>query len=195
MSVDEMLHLLGHHSHRERGNLVFAVFGHIANYDPASHTVTVVLPVQRDLHDVPVMTPQIPLGSLWVGNGFGIQIRPHGGATLTNPTAGEQCVVLVIEQDVGIAVVACLCYTAVMPPPGNLQPGEILIKHESGTLIQFLSSGALAITGASGQNINLAVSGGGIVKVNGGAHAVARVGDLDSKNDTIVTGSSVLFTD
>jgi hypothetical protein len=193
--VDEFLHLLTHHTHRERGNLVFVAYGHIAQYHPTTGAVKVVLPVHRDLTDTPMMTPWIPLGSLWVGNGFGIQVYPHGGATLQNPTAGEQCIVLAIEQDIGVSVVACLCYTDAMRPPGGIQPGEVLVQHESGTKLYFHQSGELEIVAASGQSVQLTVSGGGKVQVNGGSHAVARVGDRDSNGDTITTGSAVLFTD
>ena len=161
------------------GNIKFATFGHISSYNPTTNTVQCILPTFRDAARQGtinpfgnyLMTPEIPLSSFWVGNKFGFQWIPHGGSTVTNPTAGEQCLILFIERENGLMASACLFYNDQMLAPYNtftLQPGEAIFQHESGTRLYFKSNGDVYITGSSGSNIHLQTSSGGQILLNSG---------------------------
>jgi hypothetical protein len=169
MSMDEFVHLLLRQQDANRPHAPVVAWGHIASYDPTTHTVKAVLPAYRNTSDVPIVTPWIPLGTLWVGNGWGIQIAPHGGASYTDPTAGEQCCVLLVDDQSSASMCAVLFSTALMPPPApSLQPGECMVRHESGTQLYFAASGDLYVTAGTGKNLHLQTSGGGQVLINSG---------------------------
>lgn len=123
------------------------VYGRVSSYDPALHRVRVLFPSLRNEDGSPAISPWLPLGSGWVGNGFGLQIAPFGGATPQNPSAGEACVVTLLERTYGVTAAAHLIFDDLGTPPNTaLGAGEAVVKHSSGTELYFKSNGDLVAT-------------------------------------------------
>lgn len=161
ISSDELVHLIKQLVTQQTNDYRTSVYGHIASYDNSLHRVTVLFPSLRDENGVPALSPWMPLSSAWVGNGFGLQIAPHGGATADNPTAGEACIVELIERGRGISLCASLRFTNEQLPPSTTQvtplaAGEALLSHESGSFLRFYSDGGIFMHAAKwwAQDVN-----------------------------------------
>lgn len=141
--VDQLTHLIKQLAAQQTESRVFA-YGHISSYDVNLHRVRVTFPALRDEEGNQEISPWMPLSSIWVGNGFGIQIAPIGG---------EQCIVELVENQHGVHVCANLLYNASSPPPGGLTAGEAIIKHQSGSFLKFHANGDVE-TNAQG-NVNV----------------------------------------
>ena len=126
--VDEFLHLMKLGSQQQSGDYAPFAYGHIANYDPATHRVKVLLVSTRNDDDVPTLSGWMTLGGMG-GNGWGIQIAPKGGASVNNPTAGELVVVQRLDRGFGAQAVACMVWNQVnLPPFPALAPGAVGIQ-------------------------------------------------------------------
>ena len=172
------------------------VVGTVTSYDPATHTAKVQLQPEGTL------TGWMPILSLAVGAGFGIQVAPH---------IGQACLVHPHDQNIEAGVILGFFFNDVETPI-SVQEGEIVIKHESGSGLSLLNdgsavltnkngatttldaSGDITMTGKAGQtiamdasgNIILTPSGSGIVQVGGaGGLPAAR------SNDAVVSGRVV----
>lgn len=147
------------------------VYGHIASYDSQTHRVRLVLPSMRDENNNPSYSSWLPIGATYAFNGAGVQWAPIGGATLQNPTAGEQCMMLINERGLGFAAVPCMFWNQSVTPPGagTLQPGELLIQTKTGTQVYLRQNGDVLINSPTG---NVTVIGG-IVTVT--ARTVAQI--------------------
>lgn len=144
---DSFAHALKHLVQQQSQGHRSSVYGRIASYDPALHRVRVLIPSFRNEDNLPAISPWLPLGSAWVGMGFGIQIAPLGGATADNPTAGEACVVQLLERTYGVTAAAHLIYDEVSSPPlVGIAPGEAVLRHQTGTQIYFRQDGNIEIT-------------------------------------------------
>lgn len=152
---DELHHQMKHAAAQQAGGVAqsYFVYGHIASYDPAKHRVRVIIPSLRTEGGTPVLSPWMKLGSTWVGSGFGFQWAPHGGASFANPTAGELVRVEIAQRGQGVSAAAYPLFTDIMPPPGGLQPGEAVLKHESGSLLKFNTTGDITLTSARDVNV------------------------------------------
>lgn len=146
MMLDEFAHLIRQTAGQQLVGYRPAVFGHVATYDPVRHAVRCIVPSLRDADDAPLETPWLPLGSIWVGSGWGVQIAPKGGASATNPTGGEQVQIAMFDRERGVMATPCLFFTDAMLPPGGLQAGEALFRHETGTFLKFDAAGDLLMT-------------------------------------------------
>jgi hypothetical protein len=154
----------------------------VSNYDPNLNAVRVIVPSMRDDQTgAPLHSGWLPLGSGWVGAGSGIQVIPQGGATADQPTLGELAVVSVNERGTGVAAVQCLLFSNAQPPPhtklptgGGMKPGEIIIRHVSGSLIRMHANGDVEVTTGGDGAVNVATSGrGGISLSTSGAGGIA----------------------
>ena len=153
---EEILHLIKQAVQQQVGDYRPFVYGHVASYDPARHRVKVIVPTLRDENDVPVLSPWMPLGTLGVGAGYGIQVAPKGGATFENPTAGEQVIIKMLDPDTGTAMCAHLQFNEVMAPPfTDLKGGEVGIKQPSGSFLRMHENGDIEIACGPSGNYNL----------------------------------------
>lgn len=156
MMGDQISHLIKQHvADALSGYEADHIYGHIASYDPALHRVRVVIPSRRDDDGNPVLTPWMPLGTMGLGQNGGVQYHPFAGATQENPTAGEQCIVSVLDRQRGTVVASCLFFNGGdLPPSQSLptskpsQPGEYLIRHTSGSLIRLHANGDVEVNAA-----------------------------------------------
>lgn len=170
-------------------------YGHISSYDPEKHAVKVIIPQDRTSDDKPFETEFIPLGAISVGNGWGIQIAPKGGATPDEPEKGEQVAVHIFQRNMGVMKAATLAFGTEMLPPGNgdegeepeegaenkegwdedkkgkikLKGGEFLLKHESGAFLKFYEDG----------NVQLFTQKDLHLYTKGDLNATVREGDLN----------------
>lgn len=129
--ADELAHLIRQIASQQSATKVFA-YGEISSYDEKLHRVRVSFPVLRDEEGNQELSPWMPLSSVWVGNGFGMQVAPIGG---------EQCIVELVESQHGVHVCANLLYNISSPPPGGLTAGEALMQHQTGSFLKFHSNG------------------------------------------------------
>lgn len=147
--VDEFLHLMKLGAQQQTGDYAPFAYGHIANYDPKTHRVKVLLVATRNDDDVPTLTGWMTLGGMG-GNGWGIQIAPKGGASVNNPTGGELVVVQRLDRGYGVQAVACMVWNQVnLPPFPALAPGAVGIQSvgsSGGASIMLDPEGNCAIT-------------------------------------------------
>lgn len=156
-AADEFLHLMKMTVPQQGGDSSPFVYGHIANYDPKTHRVRVVLASVRNEDDVPALSGWMTLGGMG-GNGWGLQIAPKGGASVENPTAGELVVVQWLESNVGVQAVACMVWNQInVPPFTDLAPGEVGIKSAAGASMRFDKNNNITI--ANGQNLTINMQG------------------------------------
>lgn len=173
MSASDDLHsIIKMVAEQQVGNHRAFAYAHIASYDPTLHRVRVVFPTLRNGDGAPVLSPWMPLATVWAGAGFGMQVAPYGGASITDPTAGEPCVIELIGRKFGAAATAHLYFNGqVTPPLTTLQPGEALLQHKTGSLLHFLTTGDVQLTTAG--NLSATVGGNLTATVTGTAAVYA----------------------
>lgn len=149
---DELMHLIMQSSAQERGDRRLVFYGHIVSYDPVNHAVKVQLPAFRENEDSPgAITGWLPLGSHYVGAGFGMQFAPvpdASGVDSLTPT-GTPCEIVVNDRDGSATVTALRFNDKNLPPFPTIQPGEGGIKHGSGTYFYFANSGNFNLEAAA----------------------------------------------
>lgn len=149
MNGDEFGHLIRQFAGQQQSDFRPLVYGHIANYDATLHRIQAIIPSFRDDDPAPVLSPWMSLGSLMAGNGWGLQIAPLGGATLENPTAGEQVIIGLFNHSNGgtPAAVMSVSWNESTPAPGSLAgglaAGEAVLRHSSGTYFKLAANGDL----------------------------------------------------
>jgi hypothetical protein len=117
----------------ELGSNTHAAWGYVANFYSATGTVDVKLPTYQDpISTLPLVLKNIPLGSPYVGAGYGLEIYPE---------VGTPCLVVVVETETGASVSACLNWNTAVPPKGGLQPGQFRVTSKSGAILLFDSNG------------------------------------------------------
>lgn len=98
------------------------VYGYIASYDPDLHRVRCIIPSLSDEDGHPALSGWMPIGTVSGGSGYGLQVVYKGGASLQNPTAGEQVLISVFDRVRGVAAVPCVFYSSKSPPPSTALP-------------------------------------------------------------------------
>lgn len=145
---DELTHMIRQMAAGQTEEFRATIYGHVAAYDPQLHRVQCVIPSMIGSGGQPIMTGWMPLSTVWAGNGFGFQYAPFGGASLTNPTGGEQCKIEVLDRHYGSMICASLTFNlAELPPAPTLAPGEALFQHKSGAYLKFTKDGDVLISG------------------------------------------------
>jgi uncharacterized protein involved in type VI secretion and phage assembly len=170
--MDEMTHLIKLLSAQQDTTYPQAAKGYIATYDPKLHRVKVIIPSLRGDDDTPVLSPWIPLGSAVASNGWGMQWVPKGGATLQNPTAGEQVQVGFFDRTIGVAAVACTFYSQTNLPPATnsnvtLGPGDQILLSPEGSFIHLLNSGDIDVSTTQAGNVNVKSAQGTVSLTDG----------------------------
>lgn len=201
--MDQLGHLIRHISQQGGEQTPFR-YGHIATYDPDLHRVRCIIPSMTDQDGNPTLSPWMPLGTLSAGAGFGMQVHYQGGATITNPTGGEQVLVAVFDRQRGVSAVPCTFYHAnALPPSTNLptmadgysaaagpsEPGDIVISTPpaAGTDPNNTAGGANSFVRLR-KDGTIQIWSAGQVSANiiGGLNAVVNTGDVDL---TVAKGS------
>jgi phage terminase large subunit-like protein len=123
LSADELLHIIRHAASGLGEPQPFR-YGYISTYDATQHRVRCIIPSMTDQDGTPLLSPWMPLGTPYAANGAGIQVIYHGGATETNPTAGEQCLIALFDPRRGVSAVPCTFFHANAPPPATNLPSQ-----------------------------------------------------------------------
>lgn len=172
MDLDELVHTIKHIAGQSQIEQRPFVYAHVMSYDPNTHTMRVIVPSMRDDQTgAPLVSGWLPLGSMLVGAGSGVQVYPTGGATTDNPTLGELALVGINERGTGVAAVISLFYTNRQRPPNTAltsqaSAGDIVTRHQSGTVQWFHQNGSVEFTLAPDGSVNINVSGSGGVNIN-----------------------------
>ena len=110
--------------------------GRITSYSPKGHMVIVQIhPATRD--DPPLQTGWIPLGTPWVGNGWGLYSAPE---------LGSLCVVTYQQGSRQQPIGATLLFD-LKNVPLEVESGEFWIVHKSGSSLKFTNDGVVSIFG------------------------------------------------
>ena len=194
MNTDEFAHLVRQLAGQQNQSVKPVAYAHIATYDPLGHRVRVVIPSLRDDDTAPTLTGWMPLLSSSVGPGYGVQIAPFGGATVDNPTAGEQVIITLMDLQRGSAQCACMgmTFNGPMQPPAAvadsfttqpLQPGEAVVYNQSGTFwrlhangdVETNAQGNILMTGAKEMTVNtlgdVVIQSAGTITIGGADQA------------------------
>jgi hypothetical protein len=192
MNHDEFAHLVRQLAGQQQVEFRPLIYGHVSGYDSATHRIKVIIPGMRDDDASPVESPWMPLCSVGVGAGYGLQIAPIGGATINNPTGGEQVIIGVFGHSAGGIICAALGMTwnLAQQAPSGLAGGEAILKHPSGSYIKTHTNGdvstlaqgniqntaSLDITLQSQQDVQ--ISAVGTLDLGAGAMAINSTGSL-----------------
>ena len=125
--------------------------GTVSNYDPGSHSVKVMLQPEN------ILTGWIPLRVLATGNGFGVYCAPNLGDTVE---------VLFQEDSLEAPSAGLRFHDDAMVPP-IVGAGEILIRHQSGSLLKFQANGDVEL--ATARDLRATVGGSLTAQVAGNA--------------------------
>jgi hypothetical protein len=200
--MDELAHQIKHAAQQQSQEHRPFVYAHIASYDPKLHRVRCIIPSMRDEASNYVLTSWMPLESSWVGPSWGIQIAPLGGATQENPTMGEMVQLQLIERQYGVMTVASMFFNQTNQPPfPTLQPGEMGMKHKSGSLLQFTNDGNVAVMSAqdvvvnAGRDANVTTVRNAAINATGDASIVATGNASVQGINVKITGSSSIEFD
>lgn len=178
MIGDELSHLIKHHVAQAMIDQRPFVYGHIANYDPATHRVRCIIPSMLDDGGAPLLSPWMPMASMSAaaaggGGAYGGQVIYQGGATAQNPTAGEQVVIGLFDRHRGVSVCLGTLFNAGAAPPATKLPesappsaaGDFLWSNPSGTLFRIRANGDLEVWGSA--NVIANITGDATVNVKG----------------------------
>ena len=126
----------------------------ISAYDPSNYAVKAVIEPES------VETGFVPLLSPWVG--------PSWGAFFA-PILGAQVLLLFQEGSPQVPVAALFAFSMAMPPIA-VASGEMLLQHQSGSLLHFDNGGSVTLnsnadlTANVGGNLTATVTGTAVIK-------------------------------
>lgn len=112
------------------GGVAQASTGIVRSYDPAKYAVKVELQPQG------ILTGWIPIGSIWVGNGWGLYCPP---------SVGDLCEVDFLGGDIGAPVSGLRFYND-QDVPLNVTSGEFWLVHKAGQVLKFHNDGSIEIS-------------------------------------------------
>lgn len=151
-----------------------ARFGIVRSYNPATFSVKV------ELQPEGVITGWIPLGSPWIGSGWGMFAAPSIGDLIRVDFAGG-------DPDAGIA--SMRAFTDVNAPV-SVPTGEFWIVHKSGSALRFHNDGSVDVVSAG--KLNVTVGSDATVNVTGKAIVNATECDVTAPTSTWTGNLSVV---
>ncbi len=129
--MDQFLNALKLHATAMDRSLGQPRFALVASFDPARATARVMLQPEN------VLTGWLPVLTPWVGAGWGM-------AAPLSP--GDQVLVLAQEGDSEHGVIIGAAFSLAAPPP-SAAPGELVLRHASGTTLRLANDGTVRIVG------------------------------------------------
>jgi phage baseplate assembly protein gpV len=143
--------------------------GNVWDYDPVKYAVKV------ELQPTGEVTGWIPLGSPWVGNGFGMVVAPN---------IGDMVKVEFIDGSWQAAVTGQRFFNDNNPPP-ECPAGEFWLVHQTGSLLKFLADGSVLLTAHT--NLTATVGGNLAANVTGTATITAPTVDVNASSAANIT--------
>jgi hypothetical protein len=102
--------------------------GTVASVDPGAYAARVTIQPEG------VLSGWLPIGSSWVGAGWGLACLP---------TPGDQVLVLWQEGDSEHGIIVCRLWSnAALPPAAPV--GELWLQHRSGSYLKLRNDGSIA---------------------------------------------------
>ncbi len=172
--INKLLNIMKMQSYATQGMTSQTRVGTISAYDPNNHSVKVTY--QPDENE----SGWLPLMSQWVGNGWGM---------FSPPSLGDMVHIHFMDGNFETGMVAGRAYNdqdRPLPAPS----GEWWLVHKSGSLLQFLNDGTIAMQ-ASTLNLtgNLNVINGNITCPNGDVRdKVSRMQDMRDQYNIHIHG-------
>ncbi len=105
----------------------------VSAYNPATYAVKVLYQPEE------VESAWMPLGTIGVGNDFGVVV---------GPSTGDQVEVEFTDGDYGAPKATARFFSTEAPPP-PVPSGEIWVVHKSGSLLKFHNDGTVELVAAS----------------------------------------------
>jgi phage baseplate assembly protein gpV len=154
-----------------------ARMGTVSAYDPGTYAIKAVIEPEG------VETGFMPLLSPWVGANWGAFFAPEIGA---------QVLILFQEGSSQVPIAALFAFSTAMPPV-SVPSGEMLLKHQSGSLLHFDSGGnvivtanaAMTLNAPAGCTVNANMTINGNVQTNGNMLASQDISDQNGAHGTI----------
>ncbi len=193
MTSDELSVLIKHHALQAVIDQRPFVYGHIANYDAATHRVRCIIPSMTDDNGTPLLSPWMPMATMsaaTAGNGatYGGQIIYQGGATAQNPTSGEQVVIGLFDRQRGVAVCLGTTFNGSSASPATKLPegaspnaaGDFLWSNPSGSLIRVRANGDVEVWSAAKLIANITgdadatIGGNATVNITGSTTVISQ---------------------
>lgn len=162
--MDRLLNIIRREAMRVAGLRATDQIGIVSSYDPDSHSVQVKFQPEDTL------SGWLPVGSLAVGNGFGVHFAPN---------IGDQVMVHFLNGDREAGVVGPRLYSD-GDRPLNVPAGELWLMQSPTCGIKLQGGDAISVIGAT---LSATISGAGTISVGG---------DLDvsiSGSGTITAGT------
>ena len=143
--------------------------GTISSYDPAKYAAKVI--VQPEGYE----TGFIPIGSDWVGNGWGL---------FAGPTPGDEVEINYQEGGKNAPYIGKRFYGN-LAQPLPVPSGEFWLVHKSGSFLKFKNDGSVSLNTAG----DLDATVGGQANLTATGKVVASAAEFDLTGDLKVTGN------
>lgn len=171
------------HAEMAAAQVKTCIWGIIDSYDPNTHAVKVRRQPEDPDNPAASLSNWMPLPTLAVGAGFGMQASPN---------IGDMVLVGHIDGDANDQVVLGYFFNDIDYPPGA-QAGEFYYIHKSGSFIKFTSDGKLSLNGnveidLTAPTINITVTGN--ANVNAANINLAASSALSMTSPSISLGAS-----
>ncbi len=101
--------------------------GLVASVDPTTFTARVLIQPEA------VLSGWLPIGSAWVGAGWGLACLP---------SPGDQVLVIWQEGNAEHGIVVCRLWSNVAAPP-PAPAGELWLQHQTGSYLKFKNDGTI----------------------------------------------------
>lgn len=121
MTSSEAFHSLVHAAQSQIHDVKLIKCAFVSSYDEDKDAVKVIIPQDRGEEDDSdaAETDWIPLMSFAVGDGWGFQWAPKGGATPEEPELGEEVAILILNRSMGLFVCPMFIFDETRKPPGS----------------------------------------------------------------------------
>jgi len=142
MSIEHIKNLIRIEAHRVISIFAKPRWGIVNAYDPAHHSVRV------EIQPSGKITGWMPLGSIWIGNGWGCYATPNLGDKID----------IHYQQDDPNAPYACMRFFSGIQPLA-VQSGEFWLVHQSGASLKLTNDGKASLNSTTEVDIgNLATT-------------------------------------
>ena len=156
----------------------------VSSYNPNTYAVKVLIQPEG------VESNWMPLGSIGVGNGWGVVVGPQ---------LGDQVMVAFPEGDFSGGVVVARLYSSENPPP-VVASGEIAIQHSSGSILRFNADGSVSLNTPGNLNVSAAemnivapVNITGNVAITGSTAVTGAITSTTSVTAPVISGTTNVF--
>jgi len=173
--VNQMMQRMG----AQAAGTFTARMGTVSAYDPGNYAIKAVIEPEG------VETGFMPLLSPWVGANWGAFFAPEIGA---------QVLILFQEGSSQVPIAALFAFSTAMPPVA-VPSGEMLLQHQSGSLLHFDSGGnvtmtanaAMTLNAPAGCTINANTTINGNVQTNGNIQASQNISDQNGAHGSVAS--------